>query len=138
MGVTSASKRRFGQPPTNCVATSMPPNTSTSFSAEVAHKEKLKTKLAALEAVVGADRRIRLVAEDLVRHWEARFEAMEGKAMIVSMSRRICVELYEALKQLRPEWHHEDDDKGAMKVVMTGSADDGPKLAYHAKNKARR
>jgi type I restriction enzyme R subunit len=105
---------------------------------ELSHKEKLKTKWAALEAVVGADTRIKLVAEDLVKHWEARLEAMDGKAMIVCMSRRICVELYKELKELRPDWHHDDDDKGVMKVVMTGSADDGPAFAYHAKNKQRR
>jgi type I restriction enzyme R subunit len=105
---------------------------------ELSHKEKLKTKWAALEAVVGADTRIKLVAEDLVKHWEARLEAMDGKAMVVCMSRRICVELYKELKALRPDWHHDDDDKGVMKVVMTGSADDGPTFAYHAKNKQRR
>src|SRR5262249_50048219 len=105
---------------------------------ELSHKEKLKTKWAALEAVVGAEKRIRLIAGDLVKHWEARLEAMEGKAMVVCMSRRICVELYKELKKLRPDWHHDDDDKGTMKVVMTGSADDGPTFAYHAKNKQRR
>jgi type I restriction enzyme R subunit len=105
---------------------------------ELSHKEKLKTKWAALEAVVGADKRIKLIAEDLVKHLEARLEVMDGKAMVVCMSRRICVELYEELRKLRPDWHHDDDNKGMMKVVMTGSADDGPKLAYHAKNKSRR
>jgi type I restriction enzyme R subunit len=63
---------------------------------------------------------------------------MDGKAMIVCMSRRICVDLYDQLVKLRPEWHHEDDDKGTIKVVMTGSADDGPKIAGHARNKTRR
>ncbi len=105
---------------------------------ELAKKEALKTKWAALEKIVGADKRLGLIAEDLVKHWEARLEVMDGKAMIVCMSRRICVELYDALVKLRPGWHHEDDDKGAIKVVMTGSADDGPKLAKHARNKARR
>ena len=105
---------------------------------ELSHKEKLKTKWAALEAVVGAEKRIRLIAEDLVKHWEARLEAMDGKAMVVCMSRRICVELYEELRKLRPQWHDDNDDKGVMKVVMTGSADEGPKMAYHAKNKSRR
>jgi type I restriction enzyme R subunit len=105
---------------------------------ELAGKEKLKTKWAALEAVVGADTRIKLIAQDLVNHLETRLEAMDGKAMVVCMSRRICVGLYDALKDLRPDWHHEDDDKGAMKVVMTGSADDGPALSAHARNKSRR
>jgi type I restriction enzyme R subunit len=69
------------------------------------HKERLKTKWAALEAIVGAEKRIGLIAEDLVEHWEARLEVMDGKAMIVCMSRRICVELYEAIRKLRPKWH---------------------------------
>ena len=70
---------------------------------ELDHKEKLKTKWAALEAVVGAEKRIGLVAEDFVKHWDARLEVMDGKAMIVCMSRRICYELYEAIRKLRPE-----------------------------------
>jgi type I restriction enzyme R subunit len=97
---------------------------------ELEHKERLKTKWAALEAVVGAETRIRLIAEELVRHWEARQEAMEtqvpygGKAMIVCMSRRICVELYNAIVKLRPQWNHAPDDQGVIKIVMTGSASD--------------
>src|SRR5439155_20069586 len=75
---------------------------------EVEHKERLKTKWAALEAVVGAEKRVALIAEDLVKHWDARLEAMDGKAMIVCMSRRICVELYNAIAKLRPEWTQED------------------------------
>jgi type I restriction enzyme R subunit len=105
---------------------------------ELSKKEYLKTKWAALEKIVGADKRLGLIAEDLVKHWEARLEVMDGKAMIVCMSRRICVDLYDQLVKLRPEWHHDDDDKGAIKVVMTGSADDGPKIAGHARNKTRR
>lgn len=105
---------------------------------ELSKKEYLKTKWAALEKIVGADKRLGLIADDLVKHWEARLEVMDGKAMIVCMSRRICVELYDQLVKLRPEWHHDADDKGAIKVVMTGSADDGPKIAGHARNKARR
>jgi type I restriction enzyme, R subunit len=105
---------------------------------EVEHKEQLKTKWAALEAVVGAEKRIGLVAEDLVRHWEARLEAMDGKAMIVCMSRRICVELYDAMAKLRPNWVHEEDDKGMMKIVMTGSAADGPDWQQHIRSKTRR
>src|SRR6266568_3282373 len=91
---------------------------------EVDRKEKLKTKWAQLEAVVGAEKRLALVARDLVEHFEKRLEAMDGKAMIVCMSRRICVELCRELVRLRPDWHHEDDARGGLKVVMTGSASD--------------
>jgi type I restriction enzyme R subunit len=102
---------------------------------ELSHKEKLKTKWAALEAIVGAEKRIGLIAEDLVKHWDARLEVMEGKAMIVCMSRRICYEVYEALRDLRPKWHHKDDDKGVMKIVMTGSASDPLEWQDHIRNK---
>ena len=105
---------------------------------ELDHKEKLKTKWAALEAVVGATQRIGLVAEDFVKHWDARLEVMEGKAMIVCMSRRICYELYEAIRKLRSEWNHKDDDKGVMKIVMTGSASDPLAWQEHIRNKPRR
>ncbi len=93
---------------------------------EVERKEKLKTKWAQLEAVVGAEKRVKLVARDIVEHFELRLEALEGKAMVVCMSRRICVDLYRELVRLRPDWHDDDDDKGAIKVVMTGSASDPP------------
>jgi type I restriction enzyme R subunit len=105
---------------------------------EVEQKEKLKTKWAALEAVVGAEKRIGLIAEDLVKHWEARLDAMNGKAMVVCMSRRICVDLYNAIAKLKPDWVHEDDDKGLMKIVMTGSAADGPDWQQHIRSKTRR
>jgi type I restriction enzyme R subunit len=88
-------------------------------------KEKLKSKWAALEAIVGAEKRIDLIAQDLVKHFEQRLDAMDGKAMVVCMSRRICVDLYNALAKLRPQWHDPDDAKGALKVVMTGSASRG-------------
>ncbi|MBS1856133.1 MAG: type I restriction endonuclease subunit R [Acidobacteria bacterium] len=100
-------------------------------------KEKLKSKWAALEAIVGAEKRVELIAADLVRHFEQRLETLDGKAMIVCMSRRICVELYSALVKLRPAWHHEDDDKGALKVVMTGSASDPDDYQPHLRSKAR-
>jgi type I restriction enzyme R subunit len=102
---------------------------------EVEHKEKLKTKWAALEAVVGADKRLRLIADDLVRHWEARLEVMDGKAMIVCMSRRICYELYETIRRRRPEWHDDDDTKGVMKIVMTGAAPDPLAWQPHIRTK---
>jgi type I restriction enzyme R subunit len=105
---------------------------------ELERKEKLKTKWAQLEAIVGAEKRLRLVAQDIVEHFERRLEAMDGKAMIVCMSRRICVALYDEIVRLRPEWHHEDDDQGALKVVMTGSASDPPDWQDHIRNKPRR
>jgi len=106
--------------------------------AEEATKESLRRKWAQLEAMVGTDKRIALVAEDLVKHWEARYAAMEGKAMVVCMSRRICVELYKAIQKLRPDWHHDDDDKGVMKIVMSGSASDTLDWQKHIRSKARR
>ncbi len=78
---------------------------------EEERKEKLKTKWAALEALVGNENRIKLIAKDLVEHFERRTEAMEGKAMMVCMSRRICVDLYNEIIKLRPEWQNEDDDQ---------------------------
>ncbi|HEY6253739.1 MAG TPA: type I restriction endonuclease subunit R, partial [Candidatus Angelobacter sp.] len=105
---------------------------------EVEKKEKLKSKWARLEAMVGTENRINLVAQDLVDHVEKRFSAMEGKAMIVCMSRRICADLYQQIVKLRPSWHQDDDDKGLIKVVMTGGADDDAKLQPHIRNKKRR
>jgi type I restriction enzyme R subunit len=90
----------------------------------VDEQERIKRKWASVEALVGSDKRLALVAEDLVRHFEARLTALDGKAMIVCMSRRICVALYKAIVNLRPEWHSDDDDAGAIKVVMTGAASD--------------
>src|SRR5205823_4440331 len=87
---------------------------------EVERKEKLKTKWAQLEAVVGAERRLELVARDIVEHFEKRLEALEGKAMIVCMSRRICVELYRQIVRLRPRWQHGDVEAGASQVVVAG------------------
>jgi type I restriction enzyme, R subunit len=105
---------------------------------EVTHKERLKSKWAQLEALVGTEKRVKLIAEDLVKHFEARLGAMDGKAMVVCMSRRICVELYAAIIALRPSWHSEDDAKGVVKVVMTGSATDPEDWQQHIRNKARR
>ena len=105
---------------------------------ELERKEKLKTRWAQLEAVVGAAKRLKLVAKDLVEHFESRREALEGKAMVVCMSRRICVELYRELVRLRPDWHDDDDDRGEIKVVMTGSASDPAAWQPHIRNKARR
>lgn len=105
---------------------------------EMTAKEKLKTKWAALEAIVGAEERIEAVAADIVAHFEDRLSGMEGKAMVVAMSRRICIELHDAICKIRPEWYHDDDDKGAIKVVMTGNASEGPEISKHARSKSRR
>lgn len=105
---------------------------------EVERKEKLKSKWAQLEAVVGAEKRLALVAQDIVEHFEKRCEAMDGKAMIVCMSRRICVELFREIVKLRPAWDGTDDERGVLKVVMTGSASDPPDWQRHIRNKPRR
>ena len=105
---------------------------------EVERKEKLKSRWAQLEAVVGSENRIKLVARDLVEHFENRLATLEGKAMVVCMSRRICVELYREIAALRPEWGADADEQGAMKVVMTGSATDPLPWQQHIRNKKRR
>lgn len=113
---------------------------------EDSRKERLKSKWAALEAMVGDPKRIKVIAADLVAHFEKRTEAMDGKAMVVCMSRRIAVDLYEALIKLRPDWASAKDDdaeaeKGkscVVKVIMTGSADDGPEWQPHIRNKEKR
>lgn len=113
---------------------------------EETNREKLKTKWAALEAIVGDPKRVKLIVADLVQHFERRWEAMDGKAMVVCMSRRICVEFYNELIRLRPGWASAKDDdieaeKGkpcVAKIVMTGSADDGPDWQPHIRNKDKR
>src|SRR5947207_341453 len=105
---------------------------------EVERREKLKSKWEQLEAVVGSENRIKLVARDLVDHFENRLTVMEGKAMVVVMSRRIAVELYRELVALRPAWHGDEDDHGRLKVVMTGSASDPLDWQPHIRNKSRR
>ncbi len=112
---------------------------------EWSKKEQLKTKWAALEALVGDPKRIALIAADLVAHFEKRLEAMDGKAMIVCMSRRICVDLHNAIVALRPDWAGAKDDdteaeKGkacVVKVIMTGSAADGSHWQPHIRNNNR-
>ena len=109
-------------------------------------REKLKTKWAALEALVGDPKRVKLVVADLVQHFERRWEAMDGKAMIVCMSRRICVEFYNEFIRLRPAWagaakddvEAEKGQKCVVKIVMTGSAEDGPDWQPHIRNKTQR
>ncbi len=105
---------------------------------EIERKEKLKTKWAQLEKIVGAERRIRLIAQDIVDHFEKRLEVLEGKAMVVCMSRRICVDLYREIVSLRPHWHSDEDEKGMIKIVMTGSASDPVDWQAHIRNKQRR
>jgi type I restriction enzyme R subunit len=105
---------------------------------EVERKEKLKTKWAQLEALVGSEKRLKIIARDIVSHFEERLSAMDGKAMIVCMSRRICVELYREIVELRPQWHQDADDQGSIKVVMTGSATDPLDWMPHIRNKPRR
>ena len=105
---------------------------------EESERERTKGKWAQLEAVVGADQRLRQVAEDIVKHFEGRLSAFDGKGMIVAMSRRIAAQLYAEIVALRPDWHSDDDDKGFIKVVMTGSATDPPLMQPHLRNKQRR
>ncbi|WP_193090687.1 type I restriction endonuclease subunit R [Advenella sp. FME57] len=97
-------------------------------------QSQLKSRWAALEKVVGAEPRIASVAQDLVLHFEERNKAQEGKGMIVGMSRDICVHLYNEIIKLRPDWHDSDPDKGAIKVIMTGSASDKALLRPHIYN----
>ncbi|MCH7946096.1 MAG: type I restriction endonuclease subunit R, partial [Armatimonadetes bacterium] len=105
---------------------------------ELEQKEKLKTRWAQLEAIVGSEDRVQQVAADIVTHFEQRLAAMHGKAMVVAMSRRIAMDLYDAIVELRPQWHSDEDDQGEIKVVMTGNASEGPRVAGHARNKLRR
>jgi type I restriction enzyme R subunit len=105
---------------------------------ETQRREKLKTKWAALEAIVGTEKRLDVVARDLVKHFEDRQSANYGKGMIVCMSRRICVDLYDAVVKLRPAWHGEDDTAGKLKIVMTGNATDPLDWQQHIRDKRRR
>jgi type I restriction enzyme R subunit len=105
---------------------------------EIEQKEKLKTKWAALESVVGSEKRVNLIAKDILSHFDNRQDAMDGKAMVVCMSRRICVDLYNAIIALRPAWHSEEDKQGAIKIVMTGSPTDPLAWQPHIRNKKRR
>ena len=101
-------------------------------------QEKLKRKWANVEAVVGAEKRLAMVAKDLVEHFENRAVGLDGKAMIVCMSRRICVALYDEIIKLRPGWHSDDDESGFIKIVMTGAASDPKEWQQHIGGKARR
>ena len=105
---------------------------------ELTDKQKFKSKWTRLEAIVGDDDRVAKIAEDLISHFEQRNAVMDGKAMIVCMSRRICVDMYNAITRLRPEWHDKDDTKGTIKVIMTGSASDPIDWQQHIRNKLKR
>ena len=105
---------------------------------EVESKEKLKSKWAAVEKVIGSPARIKRVAKDLVKHFEQRSQLMDGKAMVVCMSRRICVDLYQEIIKLKPEWHHASDEQGYLKVMMTGSAKDPLHWQEHIRSKEKR
>ena len=105
---------------------------------EITQKEKLKTKWAQLEALVGTEKRLGLIADDIIAHFEERLETMDGKAMIVCMSRRICVDLYNAIVKRRLDWHNDNDMEGEIKVVMTGSTADDESWQPHIRNKKRR
>ena len=100
--------------------------------------QKAKAKWTQLEALIGSPSRVKNIARDIVEHFEARQQVFEGKAMIVAMSRRIAVELYNEIIKLRPEWHSDDLQNGVIKVVMTTSASDGPVIAKHHTTKADR
>lgn len=101
-------------------------------------KKKLKSKWARLEKVVGSPERLKRIAKDIVEHFEERLKVLDGKAMIVCMSRRICVELYNELVALRPEWHNKEDKEGIIKVIMTGSSSDPTDWQEHVRNRQRR
>lgn len=105
---------------------------------EVEKKEKLKSKWARLEAMIGSDKRIALIAQDLVQHFESRLAVMDGKGMFVAMSRRIAVELYDEIIKIRPHWHSDDISKGFIKVVMTGAASDPANFQKHIHTKEQR
>lgn len=101
-------------------------------------KQRLKSKWSRIEALAGAKPRVEALAKDIIQHFETRQQAMKGKGMIVTMSRRIAVDLYDEIIRLKPEWHSDDDDKGVIKVVMTGSSSDPTSFQRHIGPKKRR
>ncbi|MGN4271786.1 type I restriction endonuclease subunit R [Bacillus cereus group sp. BCN115] len=105
---------------------------------ETSVKEKLKSKWSRLEAIAGAGSRVEKMAQDIVHHYEERQQAMFGKSMLVVMSRRIAINLYKEIVKLRPDWHSDDDDKGVIKIVMTGSSSDPVEWQPFIGNKKRR
>lgn len=105
---------------------------------ELSNRQQMRAKWSRLEAIVGNPNRLEKIANDLVYHFEQRNAILDGKAMIVCMSRRICVDLYDAIIKIRPLWHSDDDDKGTIKVIMTGSSSDVLSMQPHIRNKTRR
>lgn len=105
---------------------------------DLTNTQKAKAKWTQLEALVGSENRIRNIAEDIVAHFGQRQEVFEGKGMIVCMSRRIAADLYQAIIDIKPEWHSDDLNKGVIKVVMTSSSSDGPKISKHHTTKEQR
>jgi type I restriction enzyme, R subunit len=105
---------------------------------ELSDKQSLMSKWGRLEAIVGNEHRLELIANDIVKHFESRNEVLDGKAMIVCMSRRICVDLYAQIIKIRPDWHSDDDTDGNIKVVMTGSSSDPLNFQPHVRNKGKR
>jgi type I restriction enzyme R subunit len=107
-------------------------------SEEQTDRQKLKSRWARLEAIVGNEHRLELIAQDIVNHFESRNEVLDGKAMIVCMSRRICVDLYAQIIKIRPDWHSDEDTDGTIKVVMTGSSSDPLNFQSHIRSKLKR
>jgi len=107
-------------------------------SEEQTDRQKLKSRWARLESIVGNEHRLELIAQDIVNHFESRNEVLDGKAMIVCMSRRICVDLYTQIIKIRPDWHSDDDTDGTIKVVMTGSSSDPLNFQPHIRSKLKR
>jgi type I restriction enzyme R subunit len=105
---------------------------------DLTNTQKAKAKWTQLEALVGSENRIKNIAKDIVTHFTQRQEVFEGKGMIVSMSRRIAADLYQAIIDLKPEWHSDDLNKGVIKVVMTSASSDGPKISKHHTTKEQR
>ncbi len=105
---------------------------------DLTNTQKAKAKWTHLEALVGSEKRVQLIAKDIITHFEQRQEVFEGKAMIVAMSRRIATALYDAIIALKPEWHSDDLNKGVVKVVMTSASSDGPEIAKHHTTKDQR
>ena len=105
---------------------------------ELTETQNAKAKWTQLEALIGSADRINQVAKDIISHFEQRQEVMDGKAMIVTMSRRIAAELYQVIIDLRPEWHSDDPKKGVIKVVMTSASSDGPEISKHHTTKEQR
>lgn len=105
---------------------------------ELMEDQKTKTKWTQLEALIGSERRVKLIAEDIVNHFEQRQEVFDGKGMIVCMSRRIAARIYDEIIKIKPKWHSDDLHKGVIKVVMTSSSSDGPQISKHHTTKEQR